>query len=133
MTLGGRLILQLAPVVADGPFLATYPNVRPGPHVLLTASEVRRPARTGWIGRRSESVPRVDGPSPKPGMDLGALQELIASCGGHLWMAAESSGDMELRIRLPQPAVGEAVAAASAAAARTGPAAAVARWFALPR
>jgi hypothetical protein len=40
--------------------------------------------------------------SDKPGVDLGALLALIGECGGHLWMAAEPSGKMELKIHLPK-------------------------------
>ena len=33
---------------------------------------------------------------------MGVLLELIGKSGGHLWMAAEPSGNMVLKIHLPQ-------------------------------
>jgi signal transduction histidine kinase len=41
-------------------------------------------------------------PTPKPGVDLAAMQSLVGDCGGHLWILAEPSGNMELRIHLPR-------------------------------
>ena len=38
----------------------------------------------------------------KPGVDVGVLLELVGDCGGHLWMAAEPSGNLVLKIHLPQ-------------------------------
>jgi hypothetical protein len=35
-------------------------------------------------------------------VDVGVLLELIGKSGGHLWMAAEPSGNMVLKIHLPQ-------------------------------
>src|SRR5204862_3875123 len=45
MPLGGRLMFEVASVVVDRKFVAKYPNVRPGAHVLLTVNEVRGAAR----------------------------------------------------------------------------------------
>jgi hypothetical protein len=39
----------------------------------------------------------------KPGVDLGVLVDLIASCGGHLWMEAQPAGNMVVKIHLPKP------------------------------
>jgi hypothetical protein len=36
-------------------------------------------------------------------VDLGVLQGLIRDCGGHLWIKAEPTGEMVLKMRLPQP------------------------------
>jgi hypothetical protein len=35
-------------------------------------------------------------------VDLGALQALVADCGGHLWMEVAPPGDMALKIHLPR-------------------------------
>jgi hypothetical protein len=104
MPLGGQLRIELATVVVDQKFIEHYPNVRQGPHVLITVTEARRamPAE-GPLQLRDggpESTP--DGvASEKPGVDLGALQELIQECGGHLWMTVEPPGNMVVEIRLP--------------------------------
>ena len=42
---GGRLKIELATTVADRRFIAKYPNVRPGTHVLVTVTEMRSTAR----------------------------------------------------------------------------------------
>ena len=41
--------------------------------------------------------------SDKPGVDLGVLLDLIASCGGHLWLEAQPAGNMVVKIHLPKP------------------------------
>jgi nitrogen-specific signal transduction histidine kinase len=104
MPFGGQLRIELATVVVDQEFIAHYPNVRQGPHALITVTEARR-------ARLAEGPLQLrDGPtestrdgvaSEKPGVDLGALQELIQECGGHLWMTVEPPGNMVVEIRLP--------------------------------
>ena len=71
----------------------------------------------------------ADGSSAgKPGVDLGALLGLIADSEGHLWMAAEPSGNMTLKIYLPSREAG-AASDAAAAPARSGRGRQLARWF----
>ena len=94
MPFGGRLKIELATVILDQAFLEKYPNVRRGKHALITATEIRRTART-------EGPLRLREPSASVGVDLGALQGLIRECGGHLWVTAVPHGDMEVRIHLP--------------------------------
>jgi hypothetical protein len=40
--------------------------------------------------------------SDNPGVDLGTLQALVTDCGGHLWMTAQPTGHMMLKIHLPR-------------------------------
>jgi signal transduction histidine kinase len=118
MPLGGRLTIELATVVIGREFVAKYPNVRPGDHVLITVSEMHGESRSGIpIGSRSEAAKpnAMRSESDRPGVDLGVLQGLIRDCGGHLWMRADPTGDMVLKMRLPQrvpdgPAPGRSVA-----------------------
>jgi hypothetical protein len=56
----------------------------------------------------------------KPGVDLGVLVDLIASCGGHLWLEAQPAGNMVLKIHLPK---------APAAEATVNPGARASKWF----
>lgn len=90
MSNGGQVRIDLATTIVGRRFMATYPGVRPGPHVLITVAEVSRAV---------PAVRRRD--SDKPGVDLGGLADLVASCGGHLWIEAERAGDMLLKIHLP--------------------------------
>ena len=104
MPYGGRLKIDLSTVVPDRRFIAKYPNVRPGDHVLITITEVRGAVGSGGpVERRSEQATSDAGgpPADKPGVDLGALLSLIGDCGGHLWMTAEPPGNMVLKIHLP--------------------------------
>ena len=48
MPSGGRLIVKLARVTVDGNFVTKYPNVRQGPHALITVTEVRATPREEW-------------------------------------------------------------------------------------
>lgn len=103
---GGRLNIELTTAIVDRRFVAKYPNVRPGDHVLITITEVRGTVHTGLpTGPRDDSAAAVSRSAPeKPGVDLGALLSLVGDCGGHLWMSAEPPGNMVLKIHLPRPA-----------------------------
>jgi PAS domain S-box-containing protein len=103
---GGRLNIELATAIVDRRFLAKYPNVRPGDHVLITITEVRGTVPMGLLtGPPDDSAAPASQAAPeKPGVDLGALLSLVGDCGGHLWMSAEPPGNMVLKIHLPRPA-----------------------------
>jgi hypothetical protein len=103
---GGRLNIELATIIVDRRFVAKYPDVRPGDHVLITITEVRGTAHTGLpTGLPDDSAAAASRSAPeKPGVDLGALLSLLGDCGGHLWMSAEPPGNMVLKIHLPRPA-----------------------------
>jgi PAS domain S-box-containing protein len=104
MPLGGRLMFEVASVVVDRKFVAKYPNVRPGAHVLLTVNEVRGAVRQDFsatVRTPASGTFTAAAVSDKLGVDLGALQALVADSGGHLWMMAEP-GDMVLKIHLPR-------------------------------
>jgi len=109
MPLGGRLLIELATVVVGSKFVAKYPHVRPGDHVLITVTEVRGRLRSNFP-MSSRKAPggadTVRSLSHRPGVELGVLQGLIRDCGGHLWVKAEPTGDMVLKMRLPQPLPG---------------------------
>ena len=115
LPLGGRLKLELRTTVVDRRFAAKHPNVRLGPHALVTATLTE--------SRRVESSLR--GAAVQMRVDLGTLQEVVGYCDGHLWMTVEPVGDMIVKIRLPLVTVyGEP---ARRSAARRVPA--LARWF----
>lgn len=98
---GGQLRIDLATTVIGRRFIARYPNMRPGPHVLITVTEQPGAGELdGGTERRSDS--------DKPGVDLGALVDLIGTCGGHLWMEAQPAGNMMVKIHLPKPATADA-------------------------
>jgi hypothetical protein len=103
MPFGGRLKIELAPIVVDRHFTAKHPNVRLGPHALVTVTESRRASRTDGLlqlhDNETGSVPRSVAVQTR--VDLGALQELVGECGGHLWMTVQPLGDMVVKIRLP--------------------------------
>jgi len=78
----------------DGQFVAKYPNVRQGPHVLLTVTQdgAQPPAE----GNGSEPA---DGATAIG--DLSALHGLVRHCGGHLWMDTDTAGETTIKIHLP--------------------------------
>ncbi|HWW88389.1 MAG TPA: PAS domain S-box protein, partial [Vicinamibacterales bacterium] len=105
MPSGGQLMIEVASVVLDRNFVAKYPNVRPGAHVLLTVNEVRGAVRPDFSAAVRSQASGANGnasASDNPGVDLGALQTLVTDCGGHLWIMAEPPGDMVLKIHLPR-------------------------------
>jgi PAS domain S-box-containing protein len=104
MPFGGRLTIELGTIVVDRRFTAKHPNVRLGPHALITVTESRRAARTRGPLQLHDHEPAG---SPKgsvavqTSVDLGTLQEIVGECGGHLWMTVQPMGDMVVKIWLP--------------------------------
>ena len=114
MPSGGQVRIDLATTAVGRRFVARYANVRPGDHVLITVTElpaIREVRADGERGSRS---------SDQPGVDLGVLVDLIASCGGHLWLEAQPAGNMVVKVHLPK------APAASASDNRGGR---LSRWF----
>jgi hypothetical protein len=102
MPLGGRLRIELDTVVVDQKFIADHPNVRRGHHALITVTTVRRAMPTAGTLHTSATEPTPNEiVSQNPGVDLGALQELLQECGGHLWLTVDPPGNMVVKIRLP--------------------------------
>jgi len=92
---GGRMVFEIASTTVDGQFMAEYPNLRRGPHVLLTVTQDGAQASTaGGNGSRSA----VSGTA---GGDLSALHGLIRHCGGQLWMDTDNGGETKIKIHLP--------------------------------
>jgi hypothetical protein len=119
---GGQVRIDLATTVIGRRFIARYPNIRPGPHVLITVTEQPRAGELHGGTERGSRSP------DKPGVDLGALVDLIGTCGGHLWMEAQPAGNMMVKIHLPKPAAAGATdpRGPGARADRRGR---LARWF----
>jgi hypothetical protein len=105
MPRGGQVKFDLTTITVDRKFVARYPNVRRGPHVLITVTEVPAADRPSSSG--AEAVTPADAESEgrvRPAVDLGAMLELVGECGGHVWMAVEPPGNMTLKIHLPKRA-----------------------------
>ena len=104
MPSGGTMIFDLAATEVDRHFIEKHPNVREGPHVVLTVTEAADAGdRVAPAGLR-DLIAQVSHPSAlpeNPGVDLSALQGLVRECGGHLWMEAVPPGDMMIKIHLP--------------------------------
>jgi len=98
MPSGGEVRIDLSTKAVGRRFAARYSNVRPGEHVLITVTE--QPSADAYPGDRRRTARSFD----KPGVDLGVLVDLIASCGGHLWLEAQPAGNMVVKIHLPKPA-----------------------------
>ena len=98
MPFGGQLKIELGTTVVDRHFAAKHPNVRLGPHALITVTETKK-------SRRADGASSSDSTDQKPGVDFGTLHGLVGGCGGHLWMTVQPQGDMIAKIRLPLLAV----------------------------
>jgi hypothetical protein len=105
MPLGGRLTIEVGTSIGDHQFTAKYPNVRPGPHALITVREAERANRPDAL-EQLRHAPRAPHDSratvgPRAGIELGTIQGLVGECGGHLWMKVEPLGGIVAKIRLP--------------------------------
>jgi hypothetical protein len=100
---GGKLTIEVAPVMVDLAFAARHANVRPGPHALITVRESRRSARADAprlaAGSHRDSPPAAG--TRKMPIELAELQRLVAGCSGHLWMRILPQGDIVAKLRLP--------------------------------
>jgi len=92
---GGRMVFEIASTTVDGQFVARYPNVRHGAHVLLTVTQDGVEASTGG---GNGSGPAVVAPASG---DLSTLHGLVRHCGGHLWMDTDTTGETKIKIHLP--------------------------------
>jgi PAS domain-containing protein len=92
---GGRMVFEIASTTVDGQFVAKYPNVRHGAHVLLTVTQDGADAVTAGGNGSGPSV------SETAGGDLTALRGLVRHCGGHLWMDTDTAGETKIKIHLP--------------------------------
>jgi hypothetical protein len=104
MPLGGRLKIELGTIVVDRHFAAKHPNVRLGPHALVTVTESRRTTPSDGLLPLHERGAGNGAPGSaalQTKVDLGTLQELVGECGGHLWMTVQPLGEMVVKIRLP--------------------------------
>ncbi|HEY2434963.1 MAG TPA: hypothetical protein VGI12_20000 [Vicinamibacterales bacterium] len=117
MPAGGEMRIDLSTTAVGRRFVARHPHVRPGDHVLITVTELAQAASTSDVERASVSL-------DKAGVDLGALVELIGTCGGHLWMEAQPAGNIVVKIHLPKRG--------GAPDARTERPGRLARWFRSP-
>jgi len=130
MPSGGWLTIDIGTSVVGHQFAARYPNVRPGPHAVITVTEERRAAgadtppngRTGPTGEH-------DSRGPRTAVDLGALQALVSECGGHLWMRVQPLGDIVAKVRLPLLSVYGARPRSRSTAGRSRSARTITRWF----
>jgi DNA-binding NarL/FixJ family response regulator len=105
MRSGGKMIFDVSPTLVDRDFVDTHPNVRQGPHVLLTVTEGKvtdapaglRKFLERFTQKEDEAATTPEGPV----VDFGTLQDLVQECGGHLWVEADPPGDMTIKIHLP--------------------------------
>jgi signal transduction histidine kinase len=92
---GGRIVFDIDAANVDGQFVAKHPNVRQGPHVLLTVTQ----------DGAQPSAAEGNGSQPSDGAstigDLSALHGLVRHCGGHLWMDTDAAGETTIKIHLP--------------------------------
>jgi len=101
-TPGGQLKIELGTTVVDRHFAAKHPNVRLGPHALITVTKTKS-ARAGaeLAARRDQPAGAASSEGPKPTLDFGTLHGLVGGCGGHLWMTLQPEGELVAKIHLP--------------------------------
>ncbi len=128
MPFGGQVKIDVASVLVDRKFVAKYPNVRPGPHALITVSEMKVHSDVLTNANGDHGDNGSTGTQHTHAVDFGPLLALIRNSGGHLWMTAEPPGKMVLKIHLPKPASNE-LPEAAIAVPRSDRRRAMARWF----
>jgi PAS domain S-box-containing protein len=124
---GGRVKIDFASTMVDRAFLARFPNVRPGRHVIATITEERSASAD------QSTVAEIDAPArpagTKSGVDLSVLVRLLRDCGGHLWVTAEPTGNMLLKIHLPLRAGDDPIGTQSSALPQPNRGRSLTRWF----
>jgi hypothetical protein len=99
---GGQLKIELGTTIVDRRFAAKHPNVRLGPHALITVTKTKSARAAGELpARRDQPAGTPSSESAKPSLDFGTLHGLVGGCGGHLWMALQPEGELVAKIHLP--------------------------------
>jgi PAS domain-containing protein len=99
---GGQLKIELGTTVVDRRFAAKHPNVRLGPHALITVTKTRNGRAAGELpARRGQPAGPAASEGPRPTIDFGTLHGLVGGCGGHLWMTLQPEGELVAKIHLP--------------------------------
>ncbi|SOC48067.1 PAS domain S-box-containing protein [Rhizobium subbaraonis] len=101
MPKGGRLTMEVSHAELDADYAATYPEVRPGRHVLIAVSD------TG-VGMSPETIERAFEPfyTTKPygagtGLGLSSVYGFVKQSGGHVAICSEEQRGTTVRIYLP--------------------------------
>ena len=114
--------IEVAATALGRRFVSKYPHVRPGHHVLITVTELPRPAGSAEITQHVERTPE------RPGVELATLVELVGTCGGHLWLEAQPAGNLVVKIYLPRRAAAD-LGDPEMPAVRASRAGRLTRWF----
>jgi PAS domain S-box-containing protein len=99
---GGVLAISLDEVMADASLVSRYPDLKPGPHVVLTVSDTGQGMDSATVGRIFDPYFTTKKPGEGTGLGLSVTLGIVQSHSGAISVYSEPGQGARFKIYLPK-------------------------------